>query len=698
VSGLETNSIRQTASGELQSTFDNCAPLFRDAASDNRMIANDGSWAFRSDIEGLRGIAILIVVLFHCGVPGVSGGFIGVDVFFVLSGYLITGLLVAEAQKTSELSLLHFYARRVRRLLPASALTLVVTLLIGAIILAPQELDSTGHAGRATALYISNIFFDKNAGDYFAPDVKANPMLHTWSLAVEEQFYLFWPLLVLLSLVWLRSLKALVIVLCGLTVISLGIGVWCTANSGTFAFYELPARAWEFGIGGLAVLLPRGTLMIPFGWWPAIGWLGILGILGSSHLIEGDAGFPGWVALIPVMGTAVVLIAGREHSHRGVGVMLDSAVLQALGKLSYSWYLWHWPFLVFAAALLPNISLAGKITAAGASLGVAAISYYFVENPIRYHSSLLRRPVLSVGLAGVLTVCSLGAALLSMWFATQLAKEPEMKSITAAIAGNIALPRQQCVSQKQSSDVKMCQFGDTSSSINIVLLGDSHAIQWFNPLQRIAESNGWKLTTVVRYGCTAFNLVQPGTRVGERAACARWRDEALKKIVDLRPSIVFIGNATSELGRKDTLAMGFSLDELQTGTRRTLETLSAAGIRIVVMRDNPSFTYNIPICLARSARHSWYPGGSCEADRSQVLNPAVFESEKAGAQGLSNVHFIDITERLCQKDICRPVQGDALLYQDSHHLTANFTQSLIALLEAELHAVLNAPGYLAAAR
>jgi peptidoglycan/LPS O-acetylase OafA/YrhL len=653
------------------------------------MMASDRSWAFRSDIEGLRGIAILIVVLFHCGLPGLSGGFVGVDVFFVLSGYLITGLMVAEIQNTSRLSLLQFYARRVRRLLPASALTLVVTLLISAVILAPQELDSAGHAGRATALYISNIFFDKNAGDYFAPAVKTNPMLHTWSLAVEEQFYLFWPFLVLLSLVWLRSMKALVIVLSGLTIISFGIGVWFTANRGTFAFYELPARAWEFGIGGLAVLLPRGTLKIPFSWWLAIGWLGILAILGSAHFIGGDAGFPGWVALIPVMGTAAALMAGTEYSHRGVSVVLDSAPLQTLGKLSYSWYLWHWPFLVFSAALLPNISLAGKITVASASLAVAAISFHFVENPIRFQHALLKRPVVSVGLASIVTVCSFGAALLTMWFSTQLAKEPQMKTIAAAMDGGpTRLPKQQCVSYPLSADVKMCHFSHTSSGINIVLFGDSHAIQWFPPLQRIAESNGWKLTTVVKYGCTAFDIGRPDSRAGDRAACASWRTEALQKIIALRPSIVFIANATSELGRQDILAMGFSLDELQIGTRRTLETLTAAGIRIVVMRDNPSFTYNIPTCLARSARHSWYPGGSCEADRSLVLNPAVFESEKAGARGLPNVHFIDITERLCQKDICRPVQGDTLIYQDSHHLTVNFTKSLMTFLERELLAIL----------
>jgi len=175
--------------------------------------------AFRPDIEGLRGIAVLLVVAFHCGTSLVSGGFIGVDVFFVLSGYLITGLLVAELEKTSGLNLVQFYARRVRRLLPASALVLVVILLTGSLILAPQELEFAGRAARASALYMSNIFFARDAADYFSPDVEANPILHTWSLAVEEQFYLFWPLLILLGLKFLRSRNALVAVLATLTAI-----------------------------------------------------------------------------------------------------------------------------------------------------------------------------------------------------------------------------------------------------------------------------------------------------------------------------------------------------------------------------------------------------------------------------------------------------------------------------------------------
>jgi peptidoglycan/LPS O-acetylase OafA/YrhL len=652
------------------------------------MGSNEQPPGFRPDIEGLRGIAVLMVVLFHCGLPGLSGGFVGVDVFFVLSGYLITGILVNEIIKTSKLSPVQFYSRRVRRLLPASALTLLVTLLVGAFIQSPHELDNTGHAARATALYMSNIFFDKNAGDYFAMDVRTNPLLHTWSLAVEEQFYLFWPLMILLGLRICRSMKALVIVLAALTLISLGTSVYYTEKVGTFAFYELPARAWEFGMGGLAVLLPRGKLKIPFRWWVAFGWVGIILILTSAHLILGDTHFPGWIALIPVIGTVTVLVAGTEYPCSGIGILLCSKPLQVLGRLSYSWYLWHWPFLVFSTSLLPNISFTGKATAAIASLALAAVTYHLIENPIRFNPSLIKHPGLSVLMAIIITTFLFGAALLSMWFASQMANEPRMKAINSAINDVTRLPRSQCVSDWQSPEVKTCDFGAASARITIVLFGDSHAIQWFNPLQRIVESNGWKLVTMVKSACGAFDITR-GVRAA--AACSRWRTDAISKIIALHPSVVFLGNSTSILGAEDNQGVLPSLDELRVATRRTLGVLTQANLSVAIMRDNPFFAYDVPTCLARSARHSWYPGGSCEADKSTVLNAAVFESEKAGARDLSNVHFIDITDRLCHMDICWAVQEDTVIYRDNHHLTGSFTDKLAPLLEGELLTILNAP-------
>ncbi|HMS84474.1 MAG TPA: acyltransferase family protein [Nitrospira sp.] len=657
---------------------------------------------FRADIEGLRGVAILLVVLYHCNVPGLSGGYTGVDVFFVLSGFLITGILVREVQTTSRLNLLEFYARRARRLLPAFAVTLVTTLLLGVILLPPQELDLAARAARSAALHMSNIFFDKNTGDYFSPNIQSNPLLHTWSLAVEEQFYLFWPLLILLSVHWWRSTNALMTLLSGLTLISLGIGIGFTIKGGTFAFYELPARAWEFGMGGLALFLSQRTPRVSPLWWSTIGWVGFLAILGVAHFLTplDAASFPGWIALIPTLGTAVVLIAGTESPSRGVGSLLTSTPLRQLGKLSYSWYLWHWPLLVFAEALLPTGSLAGKLAVAAGSLAIAVVTYHFIERPIRFHQGLLKRPALSVGLAAIVMMFSLGTSLLSLKVAENLATQPMMSTITAASQdSNHILSERDCYPSLESPEVKLCTFGNQTSETHLILFGDSHAMHWVGPLSQIADLNGWRLTTVVKPSCPAFDIRPSTFKAHEirqldtyNVACAQWRAEALTTIKQLHPTLILLGNATSHLAQQYEHLFAKpsqpSLEELRGGVRNTLNALS--GHLLAVLRDVPHFPYNIPTCLARSVRHDEDPQTACDADPSIVLNPTVYESERAGANNISDVHFIDMTDLICQSGTCQPIQGDTIVYRDTDHMTTDFAGHLIAGLTNALQIILEA--------
>jgi peptidoglycan/LPS O-acetylase OafA/YrhL len=632
------------------------------------------SSVFRSDIEGLRGIAVLSVVVFHCGFVAVSGGFVGVDVFFVLSGYLITGLLVNEIVTTSHLNLPRFYARRARRLLPAAALVSIATLVVGAIIMAPNELMFTARATRATAVYLSNMFFALNAADYFGSNVKWNPMLHTWTLAVEEQFYLFWPVLIMLGLRHRRSQKLLVCLLSIVTVISLAASIRLTNTAPAFAFYGLPTRAWEFGIGGLAILVTRGSLKGSSITLTALGWLGLLSVLASFHFISARQGVPGWVAVIPVLGTTVTLIAGAELPHVGVGRLLDSRPLQFLGTMSYSWYLWHWPFLVFAAVLYPSISRDGKIVAALAALLVASVAHYAVENPLRFQPRLVRSPILSLGLGGVLMALTLGAAFISLRFAARLATAPAMHPIAAAVNDIADMERERCVSLGQATDVKTCSFGAAASPTTIVLFGDSHAIQWFNPMRVMAERHGWKLLTVFKSGC-------PATDVAVNNGCTRWRADAITRIQSLTPTLVVVANATGYLGRKGA---PFPLDEWKRATRRTLSALSANGTKVVAIRDTPLPAFDVPTCLARSARHIWYSAARCQITRSSAITPSVFEAEKSAVQGLPGVRFIDLTDLICDRDECPAIRDGVIVYRDDNHLTGAFAQSLLPALEARL--------------
>ncbi len=401
-----------------------------------------------------------MVVAFHCDLPVAPGGFLGVDVFFVVSGYLITGLLVREFAATGCISLLEFYARRIRRLLPASALMLIVTMLVGAVVLAPNEMLFMAQAARANAVYASNFFFAWGAADYFSPAIEVNPLLHTWSLAVEEQFFFFWPAILLLCLRRCRSRSALRAILASLSVASL-IGSLALHNRlGTLAFYGLPSRVWQFGGGALAYLSPPPRIRFPERAWIALGWAGMAAIVGSAVLLTPRMTCPSWGAAIVVLGTIAALLAGAERPDRGSTRLLATAPLQQIGKLSYSWYLWHWPFVVYAQALLPNISWYGKSAASLSALLASFLTYRWIESPVRFNPTLVREPRLSIALGAALAVASFAISLQTAHFAGRLAKLPEMRGIMAAIHDIGRLSRGRCVSSPDDTDVKSCDFGD----------------------------------------------------------------------------------------------------------------------------------------------------------------------------------------------------------------------------------------------
>lgn len=645
------------------------------------MTAPQQSPKFRSDIEGLRAVAVLLVVACHCGVSWCQGGFIGVDVFFVISGYLITGILVAEIRRTSSLDLPRFYARRARRLLPALLLVLLATLAAGAFIQAPQELAFAGRAARATALYFSNVFFDLYGADYFARDVESSPFLHTWSLGVEEQFYLVWPLLLLLGLRQRKSNRPLIWLFAGVASLSLLICLWSTAYRPTFAFYELPARAWEFGLGGLlacaGVSRLRGTAAA------VLGWLGLAAILLVAYLLRDGAGFPGWLATVPALGTVAVLATGPARPPRGVGFLLDSRPMQYLGARSYSWYLWHWPFVVFSVAIAPAIPVAAKVIVGAASLGAAALTYRLLEQPVRHNPYLIRRAALSLGLAGTTALAAAAIAFHVIRLSDRMATQPAMKPITAAVADVAAMPREQCVSLVWSREFRTCTFGDRSSSTMVVLFGDSHALQWFDVLQQLANQSRWRLVTVLKFGCAAADIDPVIATRSE--LCRAWRGQAVQTIVSLHPTLVLAGSFTSRFSESNP--GGPTLNRLTLGTRGTLDSLTRAGLSVVLLRDTPLPPFDVPTCLARSALHPWL-ARTCEFDRDAALNPLVFEAEQRAAAGMPRVHFLDLTDQVCPGSVCPAVVNNMIVYRDKTHLTGTFASSLAPIIAAQLTGIL----------
>ena len=362
---------------------------------------------FRKDIEGLRAVAILAVVLYHAHVGAVPGGYVGVDVFFVISGYLITGHLWREVRERRALSFSGFYGRRIRRLLPASFLVLAVTAIASAVILPPLTARSVLKDGLACALYVGNYRFAFVSTNYLTASAPPSPFQQYWSLGVEEQFYLIWPAVLLCaSMAWRRrpSRTSAVAVLGVIAVSSCAFSVWLTNANQPWAFFSLPTRAWELAVGGLVALCApelgrlRGR--------PLVGWIGLGLVAWAVFTYTSTTAFPGTAALVPVLGAAAIIAAGcGDRPDRGPVQILRTSPMQVVGRVSYSWYLWHWPFLILVPDALGHpLSLEQNLGVAGLSFLVAVATFVVIERPVRLSAWLTARPRRSLGLgAGAVT-------------------------------------------------------------------------------------------------------------------------------------------------------------------------------------------------------------------------------------------------------------------------------------------------------
>lgn len=644
---------------------------------------------FRHDIQGLRAVAVLLVIAFHARIALVQGGYVGVDVFFVLSGYLITGLIAREIERDGRLDVAQFYARRARRLLPAAAVMLLATAAASALLLSPLEQTRVSEAASATALYASNAWFMWRTGDYFVAGPESNPLLHTWSLAVEEQFYLVWPLAV-----WLlfrsRSRIRLVAGMAVLSLVSLGLCLWMTEARQPWAFYASPTRGWEFGIGGMAAFIPAAWLHGRRRMAGAMAWAGAAGILLPAVLFSATTRFPAPYAALPALGTAALLVAGTGPSGL-VRRMLETAPLQHLGRLSYSWYLWHWPAVVFAAALVPGVGPAGRAAASLAALGVAAVAFAWVEDPLRSLPSLSARPRRSLGLAALATVLLAGAMYGWHGRAQVRSLAPAHRAYTLAAEDG---ERGACLVPMRVRWQPECVAGKADGARTVVLFGDSHASHWFPAVERIATLRGWRLVTLMKSGCPAASVDVFNTRLRrEYTECAAWRTRALARIRELRPSAVILSSALVYVRRPDGGNPGATLSYAgwRDGIRRTARAFDALGIRTVLLHSSPRPGVDVPACLSRARHWGEDPTDTCDWPRDRVLDPAVHRAERAAVAGLRYAGTVDLTPAFCGPVSCEAVHDGVVIYRDRSHLTAAFTLHMVPELMPRLVARVEGP-------
>ena len=634
--------------------------------------AGDGAAApaparFRPDIDGLRAVAVLLVVGYHAGVPKLQAGFIGVDVFFVVSGFLITTVLVEEMDRSGTVQLRRFWARRARRLLPAASVVTVCTLLAGMAALSP--LDWTGLANEALAAtsYWSNVLFGLRADNYFGARVQSSPFLHTWSLSVEEQFYLVWPVLLLVVLRVGRAAGADVrrfrlLCLAFVTVASFAVSLSLTGQRSPWAYFSSASRAWELGAGALLAVVFPVVAGLPPRARAGIQATGLWVLVAALVTIDRGTPFPGWAAVLPVLG-AVALIAGSGP----VGSFLSARPLQAVGRLSYSWYLWHWPVLVLGATWAGDGPVA-RITLALASLAPAALTHRYVENPIRHSPALAASRARTLGVVALIVGVALGSGLLTRLRATNALQDPRLAALAAAAVDRPPLP-DACATAELAQLKARCVSGDPEGRSTILVIGDSHVAQWLPAIDGAARRLGARVVSSVQGTCPSVDVAW----AGELPSCGVRRAQLPALVGDLRPQLVVVAHTVGYIGSLAGVDPHRQLEAWTDGLAGLATELRGRSIPLAVILDTPQFPDDPIRCLSLHRQP-----GRCGVSLADTLaklasfHAAEREALRRAGHGVAQ----DPLEYLCDADACPATRDGRVAYVDTHHLTASYSASL----------------------
>ena len=689
---------------------------------------------FRPDIEGLRAVAVIAVVLYHAGIPGFGGGFIGVDVFFVISGFLITGLLWREVATTNTVALGRFYGARARRLLPAAATVGIATALVVAVVLPPLQARSVFLDGIACALYAGNYRFAMHGTDYLASDLPPSPFQHYWSLGVEEQFYLVWPVLIIGTAWLVHRLRAgaaaratpYAVVLVLVAAASLAAAVLWTRTSPAWAFFSLPTRAWELAAGGLVALSIHQWRRLPLLPATIVGWGGLALIVLTCTQLGPSTPYPGTAALLPVLGTALVIGAGPVTGGLGAGRVLCRPAMRAIGRVSYSWYLWHWPVLLLMPPLLGEpAGLPARLSATAVSGGLAVITLHLVENPGRFAAALRRSAKASLTVAAAASAAAACACMLLLnvvpvpvghgaaapranivavpptTIAPAMSPEEaavqhafaQARDAVAASAGLRAVPSNLdpplakapadkaavfvngCVRSWREIGQGECATGDIASPTTVALVGDSHAAMWNPAFQHLAEQRHWRLETLAKVTCPLQDLHITSPYLGrEYTECEQWRAQIVNRLKAEHPRLVVL-----DMSRRYGADFGFtSYDPAWIDTLgRTVAQLRSIGAAVLVLGPVPDPGSSVPTCLSGHVDDAT----ACAPARPVAVDDGGVSAERA-ATTAGGGHYADLTDLFCTADRCPVIVGNTLVFRDDNHVTTEYAQLLTPVFGA----------------
>ncbi|MFC5338161.1 acyltransferase family protein [Leucobacter denitrificans] len=694
----------------------------------------------RRDIQGLRAIAVALVVVYHLNPATLPGGYVGVDMFFVISGFLITGQLVREAETSGRIDLPRFWARRAKRLLPAALLVLLVTVLavwtIAPLGLRPAFLTQVA----ASAGYAQNWVLAAQSVDYSAAETWASPVQHFWSLSVEEQFYIVWPLIAVVALVLLRRsrrsdngtgdrfprfLQNLTMLVALVTIASFITSVVLTTVDPQAAYFVTPTRAWEFAIGGLiACALPTSRVMTRLERWltpsarSAMAWLGLIGI-GASVVTFSDATpFPGWIALLPVISTALIIVAAEPETRWSPQPLLARPTMQWLGDISYGAYLWHFPLIV----LLPfafggSLGVLGTLTVITATLVLAHLSKIAVEDPFRTGfskawSNKRTLAVTAVGVAAMLAVPIVSLGSVDRQIVTErdrvasiVANPTECLGATSLNSDSgcdpaplqLPIPEpaladqapERCLSDLEGAQVRKCTYGaEPGTAIRtIALVGDSHAEQWLTPLKRIAEQNNWRLIVMAKASCPFTSAERDFVSFGEpkraelRQDCLDWNAEVLEEL-EQEPQVDAVVTSAKAANKVVSNSASKWQEAAAEGYERRWNELPETVGTVVAIEDTPELQEDLMRCVTEEGETA---ATSCAEPAKDALGDDPLSDAAASSE---RAELISMNDYLVVDDDCPPVIGGVLVYRDSHHLNWAYTEMLTEPLADALEEVL----------
>jgi peptidoglycan/LPS O-acetylase OafA/YrhL len=703
---------------------------------------------FRPDIEGLRAVAVLAVVLFHAGLPFLPGGFVGVDVFFVISGFLITGMLWRETSASGTVSLRKFWAARARRLLPASALVGVVTIVASALLLPPLQVKTVSIDAITSALYVSNYWFAITGINYFGKDslLSPSPFQHYWSLGVEEQFYLVWPLLILF-IGWVvrrvrrgrstgMSVAPYLAVLIGIAVLSFICSLVLTYVMPPVAYFSLPTRAWQLAMGGLVAFTVVWWRKLPAPLSTAAGWSGLAMIGLGCVWITGASPYPGLPALLPTVGAALVIGAGCASAARGAGQLLGTAPMRWIGRVSYSWYLWHWPVLVLAPALLGHrLSIWSASSAVLLSLALAVLTLRYVENPVRFADRLRTSPrnsLLTGAAATMAAVLSAVAILLTTqtpagrgaeaaplsvtvtplpqgsplrayddaidraFAQVKVAVEEALTisevppNLTPTLDGQVAEMRSMqsggClrVAPLDSSPHPDCVSGNPDAPVTVALVGDSHAAMYNPTFEKLTAERNWRLIRMAKVACPILDLPSSkhfNSLSEELSRCAHWRKGVLDRLRAERPDLVAISSARSYGGDGLGIWGQAGFDHFDSdwvgGLERFTAEMRAQGTQVLLLSPVPGSASLVPLCLSG---HMDDPL-ACSYPIPPWASSAGRSKERAAVEA-GGGQYLDTVPLFCARDRCPVIIGNSMVYYDANHLSRSYALALAPAIGA----------------